>query len=120
MYKICFYKDKNGNIPVLEYLEFLATRKDKDSRIKYQKLNDYITVLETRGIAAGMPYIRHLDGPIYELRPIRDRVLFVSYYEGQYILLHQFVKKTQKTPKKEIEKAYREFKEIKESGELYE
>lgn len=37
--------------------------------------------------------------------------------DGKYILLHHFMKKAQKTPKKEIEKAYREIEEIKR-GEL--
>lgn len=34
MNKIYLYKTKSGKIPVLEYLQSLAERKDKDSRIK--------------------------------------------------------------------------------------
>lgn len=111
------YKTKSGKIPVLEYLQSLAERKDKDSRIKLNKIRDYIKVLQNRGVAAGMPYIRHIEGEIYELRPIRDRILFFTMQDGKYILLHHFMKKDQKTPKKEIEKAYREIEEIKR-GEL--
>lgn len=120
MYKIYFYTDKSGNVLVLEYLQSLVKRKDKDSRIKLNKIRDYITVLKNRGLAAGMPYIRHIEGDIYELRPIRDRILFFTMQDGVYILLHQFMKKTQKTPKKEIEKAYREIEEIKRGELLYE
>ena len=42
---------------------------------------------------------------IWELRPLRDRILFAGVYKGEYVLLHQFMKSTQKTPKKEIDKA---------------
>lgn len=45
MYKIHFYKDKNGNEPVLEYLQELAQQNDKDSRIKLNKISDYVKTL---------------------------------------------------------------------------
>ena len=35
----------------------------------------------------------------------KDRVLYFFYKDNKYVLLHHFVKKTQKTPKKEILKA---------------
>lgn len=34
LYNVHFYKDRNGHEPVKEYLEELAARKDKNSRIK--------------------------------------------------------------------------------------
>ena len=52
-----------------------------------------------------IPYIKHLDKEIWELRPIRDRILFASLYNNKFILLSIFMKQTQKTPKNEIEKA---------------
>lgn len=120
MHKIFFYKDKNGKEPVLEYLKELALKKDKDSRIKANKINDYIEILSQYGIQAGEPYIKHLDGEIWELRPLRDRILFVAWVNGSYVLLHQFMKKTQKTPAREIEKAKRELADIRERGMNYE
>lgn len=98
------YKTKSGKIPVLEYLQSLAERKDKDSRIKLNKIRDYIKVLQNRGVAAGMPYIRHIEGEIYELRPIRDRVLFFTIQDGKYILLHHFMKKLRRRLKKKLKK----------------
>ncbi|MBQ8417523.1 MAG: hypothetical protein IJX10_02615 [Phascolarctobacterium sp.] len=38
MYKIRFYKDKNGKSSVEEYILNLASRRDKDSRIKLNKI----------------------------------------------------------------------------------
>ena len=62
MHKVLFYKDKNGNEPVAEYIAELAQRKDKDSRIKLGKIRDYIKILSEYGTQAGQPYIKHLDG----------------------------------------------------------
>lgn len=78
MHKINFYRDKNGNEPVAEYIIELATKKDKDSRIKLNKIRDYIKVLSEYGTQAGEPYVKHLDGDIWELRPLRDRIFFVG------------------------------------------
>lgn len=54
MYDIKFYKDKNGNLPVLQYLRDLASKKDKDSNIKLQKIRDYIAYLRKEGKGAGI------------------------------------------------------------------
>ena len=56
------------------------------------------------------------DEEIWELRPLRDRILFVAWLDGSFVLLHPFVKKTQKTPRGEIEKAKRELQDLKERG----
>ena len=120
MHDIYFYKDRNGNEPVKEYLAELAAKKDKDSRIKLNKIRDYMKTLSVYGTQAGEPYIKHLDGEIWELRPLRDRILFLAWVNGSYVLLHQFMKKTQKTPAREIEKAKRELADIVERGIDYE
>lgn len=105
MYSIKFYRDKNGNEPLKEYLKELGNKTDKNSRININKIRDYIKALSEYGTNAGEPYIKHLDGEIWELRPLRNRILFFAYDGKQFVLLSYFIKKTQKTPKKEIEKA---------------
>lgn len=116
MHEIHFYRDRNGKEPVLEYLRELSRKKDKDSRIKANKINDYIEVLSQYGTQAGEPYIKHLDGDIWELRPLRDRILFVAWVNGSFVLLHHFMKQTQKTPVREIDKAKRELADLIERG----
>lgn len=120
MYNIYFYKDKDGNEPVLEYLKELISKGDKDSRIKANKIRDYVKILSEYGTQAGEPYIKHLDGDIWELRPLRDRIFFVGWENGSFVLLHHFMKKTQKTPKREIEQAKRELADLIERGIKYE
>ncbi|MBD5130448.1 MAG: type II toxin-antitoxin system RelE/ParE family toxin [Ruminococcaceae bacterium] len=120
MYKIYFYKDRNGKEPVLEYLNELARRNDKDSRIKLNKIRDYVKTLSNYGTQAGEPYVKHLYGDIWELRPLRDRIFFVAWQNNSFVLLHCFIKKTQKTPQRELEKAKRELADLRERGIKYE
>ena len=109
MYKIIFYTDKNGISPIQNYLNLLASKKhkNKDYKIKFTKITAYIDLLSENGFALGEPYIKYLHENIWELRPLRDRILFAYYDNNKFILLHYFMKETQKTPKKEIEKAKR-------------
>ncbi|MFA6336304.1 MAG: type II toxin-antitoxin system RelE/ParE family toxin [Bacteroidales bacterium] len=57
--------------------------------------------------------IKKVQGEIWELRPGSNRILYFYLEDNTYILLHGFVKRTQKTPKKEIEKALIEAKDCK-------
>jgi len=114
MHNIHFYKDKRGREPVLDYIQSLTRRSDKDSRIKANKIYDYIDYLRIEGLDSGEPYIKHLDSEIWELRPLRDRVLFASWQDDGFVLLHHFIKKTQKTPQHEIAKAKRNLRKHKE------
>lgn len=114
MYSIFFFRDKSGKEPVLEYLKELELKSDKNSRIKLNKIQDYIQLLSKLGLSVGEPFVKPIEGDIWELRPIRDRIFFASLSEDGFILLHHFMKKTQKTPIREIEKAKRELKEIQE------
>ena len=105
MYNINFYKDEKGNEPVKEYIISLKVKNTKDSLIKLQKIQDYLNILKVNGTRTGLPYVRHLDGDIWELRPLKDRILFFGYDGNNIILLSHFRKMTQKTPPREIKKA---------------
>jgi len=43
-------------------------------------------------------------------------VLFAGWTDNGFVLLHHFMKKTQKTPNREIEQAKRELADWKEKG----
>ncbi len=112
MFRVYFYKDRDGNQPALDYIRSLKTKSDKNSRINLAKINDYIEVLKEYGTRAGEPYIKHIDGDIWELRPLSNRIFFVVWHEGTFVLLHHFIKKTQRTPKREIIKAKKEYEDL--------
>lgn len=112
MYEVNFYKDKDGKEPVAEYIISLSKKNDKNSRIKLNKILDYINILKEHGKSAGVPYMKHIEGEYGELRPLRDRIFFVAWNGDSFILLHHFMKKTQKTPKREIEQAKKEYTDL--------
>lgn len=117
MYSVKFYKDKDGNEPVKEFLRELGEKTEKNSRVNFNKIRDYIKVLGMYGTRAGEPFVKHLSGDIWELRPLRNRILFFGYDGRQFILLSHFIKKTQKTPQREIEAAEKLMKDyIERSG----
>ena len=91
----------------------------KDKRINLRKIQDYIKLLELRGLSLGEPFVKHIEGELWELRPIRNRIFFTLASGNRIILLHHFIKKTKKTPKNEIAKARRnlnDFKRREENG----
>ena len=105
MYQIRFYRNKDGNSEPLEYIRELARKADKSSRVKLHKIQDYMGILQKHGTMAGEPYVKHLDGDIWELRPLRDRFLFAAWDGSGFVILSRFMKETQKTPRKQIDKA---------------
>jgi phage-related protein len=113
MFEVDFYEDRHGKQPVKEVLIELRDKAatSKDARIQYQKILLHIRALETYGTRIGEPQVRHIDGSLWELRPLAHRILFFYWRENKFILLHHFIKKTQKTPSKEIEQAKQHMKD---------
>lgn len=107
MYTIEFYEDSNGNSELWNFLESLRIKAatNKDSRIQYKQISLYIQLLEDNGTRLNENITKHLDDDIWELRPGNNRVLYFYFKNDTFVLLHHFRKKTQKTPKREIERA---------------
>lgn len=117
MYQIIFYEDKRGNKEIERYLFQLKAKMDagnKEARIYFNKIVAYIDSLEELGTRIGEPVTKHLDGEIWELRPLNNRILYAYYKDNTFILLHHFMKTTQKTPKKELKQAIRNLKDYRE------
>ena len=60
MHPIYFYWDAQGRCPIADYIAELSHKNDKDSRIKLNKLRDYVKMLSLYGTQTGEPYIKHL------------------------------------------------------------
>jgi len=110
LYKIRLYKDAQGRQPIKEFLKELAEKSDKDSRVKLGKIDYYLQVLRVYGTRAGEPFVKHIEGDIWELRPLSDRFFFFGWTGNIFILLHHFAKKAKKTPPQEIAQARRNMK----------
>lgn len=113
MYKLDFYEDSSGYSDVKELIVNLRekSKTNKDARINFNKVVAYLDLLEELGTRIGEPVTKHLDGKIWELRPLDNRILFAYVENETFVLLHHFVKKTRKTPKSEIEKAKKELED---------
>ena len=110
MYRVITYKDRNGRDEVADYIQELNAKMEtsKDARIRYSKIIRYIDRLRTYGVAIGEPTLKHIQNTkLWELRPTDDRIFFAYWKDDVFILLSHFVKKTQKTPPREIARAQR-------------
>lgn len=119
MFDVIFYSDNKGKEPIAEFINELRLKSesDKNARINFNKIVAYIDLLCEKGTMIGEPVVKHLDDNVWELRPLDNRILFVYYKNKIYLLLHQFTKKTNKTPPKEINQAKRNFADyIKRNG----
>ncbi|MBQ3664466.1 MAG: type II toxin-antitoxin system RelE/ParE family toxin [Clostridia bacterium] len=102
MFKVEFYETEDGRKPVEEFLDSL----DIKSRAK---MGAMMLLLAEKGNELREPYTEPLENGIFELRAIQgnniSRALFFFYSGKRIIITNGFVKKQQKTPKKEIELA---------------
>lgn len=107
MYEIEFYETEDGKCPIWDFLEALRLKAptNKDARIQHKQASLYIELLQQNGTHMNAEITKHLDDGIWELRPGNNRIFYFFCQNDTYVLLHQFRKKSQKTPKREIEKA---------------
>lgn len=63
------------------------------------------------------PHVKHLDGSVWEIRVSGKsgitRALYVTVIGKRVVILRVFMKKTQKTPRREIELTRQRAKDIK-------
>lgn len=92
------------HIVLLETVEsFLSSLTDKE----IAKAIRTIELLEEFGNNLEMPHSRHLADGLLELRirGTREIRIFYCFHKDRVVLLHACVKKTQKTPERDLNKA---------------
>ena len=76
----------------------------------------YAERMEEHGPNLGMPHTRAMGGGLFELRlkagEGNARVFYCTVVERRIVMLHLFVKKSQKTPRKELDIARRRQKDM--------
>ena len=122
-YEIKFYKTENGRKPVEEFIKSL--QKNQSAKV----LKD-IKLLKEIGINLHYPYVDSIKGDKYnglmELRTKQSNNIFRTFYfvivkddetkTEKAVLLHAIQKKTNKTPKKELDTALARMKDYKSRG----
>lgn len=76
----------------------------------------YSERMERFGPDLGMPHTRYMGGGLFELRIKASegiaRVFYCVVVGSEIVMLHQFTKKSQKTPPRELDVARRRMKEL--------
>jgi phage-related protein len=104
IWKIRLYNKLNGSVPVLKYILCLPPK-------HRAKILSDIDTLEKQGINLIYPYVSKLKGNRYkDLRELRiefgnniSRIIYFLHKNNTFVLLHAFSKKSNSTPKKELE-----------------
>ncbi len=100
--RVVFFKTDAGNEPGREWLKRLP----RDERHSIGE--DLLTVQHAWPL--GKPLVDHLGDGLWELRsrlPNRIARTFFTITRSEIVVLHGFIKKTQKTPAQELELARR-------------
>ena len=98
---VSFFQSDTGKMPVREWLLGLS---GEDKKI----IGEDIKTVEL-GWSVGMPVAKPIGGKLFEVRSVlkngdQARIIFIIY-KSLMILLHGFIKKSKKTPKRDLELA---------------
>lgn len=79
----------------------------------------YAERMELYGPDLGMPHTRAMGSGLFELRLKAAegiaRVFYCALVGRRIVMLHQFIKKSEKTPRRELEIARKRMKEVKDA-----
>jgi phage-related protein len=107
-WEVEYYQKENGEIPVLEFLLSLNPK-------MRAKAYSEIELLQKHGTFLREPYVKSIKGDkfkgLFELR-IKfgtdiTRIFYFTFRNNMFVLLHGFIKKSDKTPERELERAKR-------------
>ena len=107
-YKIIYYNEQ-----VRQQVDDLPQR----LKARYIFLTD---VMKVQGANLGIPHTEALGDGLFELRMKAQegiaRAFFCTLIKKRIVILQCFIKKTQKTPKKELDLARKRLKEVKQNA----
>ena len=102
VWEIEYFETAKGRRPVQEFIDSLDTR----SKAKIARTLD---LLEQFGIKLGMPYAKHVEGDLWELRTRvgsnQYRLIYLLFTGRVFILLHGFMKKSGRIPQQDLRTA---------------
>jgi phage-related protein len=111
LYKIYFYKTSSGKEIITDFIDSFSNKTTEKIRSDIRLLKQYgLSLLSTSKIKK----ITRLPN-LYELRiktSVQIRLFFVFVAPNIFLIVHSFVKKSNKTPAKEIDSALNRIKEF--------
>lgn len=113
--KVVFYREDDGTVPVLDWLDSLPTKAQDKCRVKIERL-------KALGHELRRPEADYLRDDIYELRAsLRDinyRMLYFFHGNIAAVVSHGLVKE-RRVPLKEIDKAIERKKKFEQNPERH-
>lgn len=108
-YRIVYYTSPSGENPVQEFLDSLQ-------KIQKAKVFRLFQIYQEYGLSAIVPHTKKLSGtPLWEIRikgKDNIRIMYIVRTKDSILVLHGFIKKTQKTPLKELRIALERYKRL--------
>lgn len=108
-WKIIYYISASGENPVSDFLDTLQRQTQSKVIRIFHNIEEYC-------LQSVIPHLKKLSGtPFWEIRVLGQdsiRVIYVVAVEYQILVLHGFIKKTQKTPLKELEIARKRYQQV--------
>jgi len=105
MWEVIFFNEK---------IEQQILRMPRGIRVRLLKL---LELMEQHGPNLGMPHTRSMGNELFEIRAKAKeglgRFFYCTKIQNQIVILHSFIKKEQKTPKKHLEIAQKRLREVK-------
>jgi phage-related protein len=95
-----FFRTEAGNEPVRQFLHKLSSEDRKIIGIDIKEVQF--------GWPLGMPLVRKIERDLWEVRShVGGRIVRILFtiFEGQMVLLHAFIKKSQKTTRSDLDTA---------------
>ena len=105
---IYYYTSPLGSNPIKKFIDSLTSQQ----QVKILRIFQYI---KESGLSNHLPQIKKLTGtPLWEIRILGKknlRILYVIPKQNLLLILHGFIKKTNKTPPKELKTALNRYQE---------
>lgn len=108
MYEIIFYEDRFGNSETFDYFKKISQSNQKQDKAIYTKMRHQMNMLRILGPRIHSPQSKRLKGykyPLWELRPMPERVFYGIWKNKTFILLNHYTKKSNETDPRQVQKA---------------
>jgi len=107
-WEVEYYRKENGDIPVLEFLLSLNPKMRAKAFSEIELLKQHVTNLRE-------PYVKPVKGEKYKgMFGLRvkfstdiSRIFYFTFQDNTFVLLHGFIKKSDKIPERELDRAKR-------------
>ncbi len=109
-WEVLFYETRSGRTPIDDFLDGLSVK-------AREKCLSYVELLVEKGFSLPANYIKKVEGELWELRPefggTEYRLFYFLMVKDKFVIIHAFVKRTQRTPTREITTALNRIEEVK-------